>query len=173
MLGQWVFYNTNTSRCTDAPILSVFEVLVFCQGNHNCWCILLSLPTHYTDIIMSAIMTPRLFAQPFVQALRVTGLCQGHLPVTGGCPSQRASNAAKVSIRWRHHVMLTDGQGQHPALLDMYGSTGGLAEYRAAMLASRGFTTLALAHMGYQDLPQSLDINFEYFLVTYHRTAYF
>ena len=41
----------------------------------------------------------RLFAQPFVEAqiietskLRVTGLCKGNPPVTGGFPSQRASN---------------------------------------------------------------------------------
>ena len=53
----------------------------------------------------------RLFAQPFVQAqikerskLRVTGLCEGNPPVTGGFPSQRASKAKNVSIGWRHHV---------------------------------------------------------------------
>ena len=41
----------------------------------------------------------RLFPQPFVQAqiketskLRVTGLCGGNSPVTGGFPSQRAGN---------------------------------------------------------------------------------
>ena len=32
--------------------------------------------------------------------LRVTGLCEGNTPVTGGFPSQRTTN---VSIRWRHH----------------------------------------------------------------------
>lgn len=47
----------------------------------------------------------------------------------------------------------------------MYGSTGGLAEYRAAMLASRGFTTLALAYIGYDDLPQGMELDLEYFLV--------
>ena len=54
--------------------------------------------------------TYRLFAQPFVQAhieqniiLRVTGLCERNPLVTGGFPSQRASNAEKVSIWWRHH----------------------------------------------------------------------
>ena len=36
--------------------------------------------------------------------LRVTGLCKGNPPVTGGCPSQRASNAVNVSIWWRHHA---------------------------------------------------------------------
>ena len=35
--------------------------------------------------------------------LRVTGLCDGNSPVTGEFPTQRASNAANVSIWWRHH----------------------------------------------------------------------
>ena len=35
--------------------------------------------------------------------LRVTGLCEGNPPVTGGFPSQRAGNAKNVSIWWRHH----------------------------------------------------------------------
>ena len=35
--------------------------------------------------------------------LRVTGLCEGNSPVTGEFPAQRASNAEKVSIWWRHH----------------------------------------------------------------------
>ena len=36
--------------------------------------------------------------------LCVTGLCEGNPPVTGGFPSQRASNAENVSVWWRHHV---------------------------------------------------------------------
>ena len=35
--------------------------------------------------------------------LRVTGLCEGNPPVTGGFPSQRASDTENVSIWWRHH----------------------------------------------------------------------
>ena len=35
--------------------------------------------------------------------LRVTGLCEGNLPVTGEFTAQRASNAENVSIWWRHH----------------------------------------------------------------------
>ena len=35
--------------------------------------------------------------------LRVTGLCVGNSPVTGEYPAQRDSNAANVSIWWRHH----------------------------------------------------------------------
>ena len=34
---------------------------------------------------------------------RVTGLCAGNSPGTGGFPSQMASNAENVSIWWRHH----------------------------------------------------------------------
>ena len=37
--------------------------------------------------------------------LRVTGLCEGNPPVTGGFPSQSASNAENVSIWWRHRVL--------------------------------------------------------------------
>ena len=33
----------------------------------------------------------------------VTGLCAGNSPVTGGFPAQKASNAEKISIWWRHH----------------------------------------------------------------------
>ena len=39
---------------------------------------------------------------------RVTGLCEGNPPVTvtGGFPSQSASNAENVSIWWRHHELV-------------------------------------------------------------------
>ena len=36
--------------------------------------------------------------------LRVTGLCEGSLPVTGEFPAQKNSNAENVSICWRQHV---------------------------------------------------------------------
>ena len=39
--------------------------------------------------------------------LRVTGLCEGNSPVTGEFPAQKVSNAANVSIWWRHHVFGT------------------------------------------------------------------
>ena len=40
----------------------------------------------------------------------------------------------------------------------MYGSGGGLVEYRASLLASRGFVTLALAYMAFEDLPAMPDV---------------
>ena len=53
----------------------------------------------------------RLFTQPFIQAqskktskLLLTGLCDVYSPVSGEFPAQRATNAEKVAIWWRHHV---------------------------------------------------------------------
>ena len=40
--------------------------------------------------------------------LRVTGLCEWNPPVTGGFPSQMASNAENTSIWWHHHVYSLD-----------------------------------------------------------------
>ena len=34
---------------------------------------------------------------------RVTGFCEGDSPVASEFPAQRANNAVKVSIWWRHH----------------------------------------------------------------------
>ena len=39
-----------------------------------------------------------------ISKLRVTGLCAGNSPETGGFPAQMASKAENVSIWWRHHV---------------------------------------------------------------------
>ncbi|XP_067861321.1 peroxisomal succinyl-coenzyme A thioesterase-like isoform X2 [Heptranchias perlo] len=47
------------------------------------------------------------------------------------------------------------GPGPFPAVVDMWGGGGGLVEYRAALLASRGFATLALAYMGHTRVPES------------------
>ena len=37
----------------------------------------------------------------------VTSLCEGNSPVTGEFPAQRTSNAASVSMWWRHHGITT------------------------------------------------------------------
>ena len=39
----------------------------------------------------------------------VTGLCEGNPPVTGGFPSQKASDAENIYIWWRHHGNYADG----------------------------------------------------------------
>ena len=70
---------------------------------------------HQNDVIMSAIASqitnvPVVCAtvclgadQNKVSKFRVTGLCKGIPPMTGGFPSQRASDEEKVFIWWRSH----------------------------------------------------------------------
>ena len=48
-------------------------------------------------------------------------------------------------------------------VIDILGGGGGLVEYKAALLASRGFATLALAYMDYDDLPKFPTIDLDYF----------
>lgn len=46
----------------------------------------------------------------------------------------------------------------------MFGTAGGLLDYRAAQLASRGIASLALAFFRYEDLPKYLDeLHISYF----------
>ena len=40
--------------------------------------------------------------------LHVTGHCEGNSPVTGKFPAQRATNSENVSIRWRHHMYISE-----------------------------------------------------------------
>ena len=47
-----------------------------------------------------------------ISKLHITGLCEWNPLVTGGFPSQRASNAENVSIWWCHHE-LTQTMGTH------------------------------------------------------------
>lgn len=73
----------------------------------------------------------------------------------------------RIPVRWkrvRGTLFVPEGSGPFPALLDLHGLSGGLIEYRAALLASRGFMTLALAYFAYDDLPQILsEIDLSYF----------
>ena len=65
---------------------------------------------YYSDVIMSAkasqttrvsIVCSTICRRSKKQSkLRVTGLCEGNPPVTGGLSSQRASNAENASIWW-------------------------------------------------------------------------
>ena len=57
--------------------------------------------------------------------LRVTGLCEGNPPVTGGFPSQRACNAENDSIWWRHHAIVAQWHhcaSQTPIFIIIYSS---------------------------------------------------
>uniref|UniRef100_A0A8C8R4X1 Acyl-coenzyme A thioesterase 1 n=1 Tax=Pelusios castaneus TaxID=367368 RepID=A0A8C8R4X1_9SAUR len=66
--------------------------------------------------------------------------------------------------RIRATLFLPPGDGPFPGIIDIYGTGGGLPEYRASLLASHGFATLALAYYGYEDLPKDMkEFHLEYF----------
>ena len=67
-------------------------------------------------------------------------------------------------------ILIFVGKGPFPAVIDLFGTAGGLNDYRAALLASRGFLSVALAYFGYDDLPENIDLNLEYFVVGYSDT---
>ena len=63
-----------------------------CNGISNYQCL---------DCLLNCLLRHR---SKKISKLCVTDLCEGNPPVTGGFPSQRASNAENISIWWRHHV---------------------------------------------------------------------
>uniref|UniRef100_A0A8D0L5U9 Bile acid-CoA:amino acid N-acyltransferase n=1 Tax=Sphenodon punctatus TaxID=8508 RepID=A0A8D0L5U9_SPHPU len=66
--------------------------------------------------------------------------------------------------RVRGALFLPPGGGPFPGVIDMFGGIGGLLEFRASLLASRGFAALALAYFAYEDLPSFLaEVDLEYF----------
>ena len=65
--------------------------------------------------------------------------------------------------RVRGALFLPPGEGRFPGVIDLYGTGGGLKDHRAALLASYGYLTLALAYFEYEDLPKTLDVDIDYF----------
>uniref|UniRef100_A0A8D2B801 Acyl-coenzyme A thioesterase 1 n=1 Tax=Sciurus vulgaris TaxID=55149 RepID=A0A8D2B801_SCIVU len=66
--------------------------------------------------------------------------------------------------RVRATLFLPPGPGPYPGIVDLYGLGGGLLEYRASLLAGKGFAVMALAYYNHDDLPQSLETtHLEYF----------
>uniref|UniRef100_A0A8D0G382 ACOT2 thioesterase n=1 Tax=Sphenodon punctatus TaxID=8508 RepID=A0A8D0G382_SPHPU len=66
--------------------------------------------------------------------------------------------------RIRATLFLPPGDGPFPGIIDIYGTGGGLPEYKASLLANYGFATLALAYYGYEDLPKDMkEFHLEYF----------
>uniref|UniRef100_A0A3P9HA96 Acyl-CoA thioesterase 15 n=1 Tax=Oryzias latipes TaxID=8090 RepID=A0A3P9HA96_ORYLA len=61
----------------------------------------------------------------------------------------------------RGTLFLPPGPGPFPAMLDLWGGGGGLQEYRAALLACRGFASLALEYLKANDTkPKGLDMKY-------------
>ncbi|NXE46962.1 ACOT1 thioesterase, partial [Casuarius casuarius] len=82
----------------------------------------------------------------------------------GKCTNERrflGEGVKRISVRegrLKATLFLPPGSGPFPGLIDLYGSGGGLVEYRASLLACRGFVTLALAYMAFEDLPAMPEI---------------
>ncbi len=58
------------------------------------------------------------------------------------------------------------GDGPFPGLVDVFGMVGGVFDYRASLLASRGFAAFSLAYIAYDDLPKNPhEIDVTYFMV--------
>ncbi|XP_068111948.1 acyl-coenzyme A thioesterase 1-like [Hyperolius riggenbachi] len=66
--------------------------------------------------------------------------------------------------RVRATLFLPPGPGPFPGVIEVQGTGGGLLEYKASLLASKGFATLALAYYNFEDLPKQMeDLQLEYF----------
>jgi dienelactone hydrolase len=77
-----------------------------------------------------------------------------------------ADGVRSINVNGEIHGVLfvPSGSGPHPGVLVVGGSEGGLPGEKAAWLASRGFTALALAYFRYDGLPSELEgIPLEYF----------
>ncbi|XP_050192844.1 acyl-coenzyme A amino acid N-acyltransferase 1-like isoform X2 [Myiozetetes cayanensis] len=88
----------------------------------------------------------------------------------GWCEAERwyvGPGVQRVPVREgrvRGTLFLPPGPGPFPGVIDMFGGAGGLIEFRAGLLASRGFAVLALAFFAYDDLPRVLaQLDLEYF----------
>ncbi|XP_021058034.1 acyl-coenzyme A thioesterase 5 [Mus pahari] len=114
---------------------------------------------------------------PFVVELEVL---DGHEPDGGRLLARAvherhfmAPGVRRVPVREgrvRASLFLPPGTGPFPGIIDLFGVGGGLLEYRASLLAGKGFAVMALAYFKYDDLPKVVDIlHLEYFeeAVTY------
>ncbi|XP_075803507.1 acyl-coenzyme A thioesterase 1-like isoform X2 [Microtus pennsylvanicus] len=108
---------------------------------------------------------------PFVVELEVL---DGHEPDGGRLLARAvherhfmAPGVRRVPVREgrvRATLFLPPEPGPYPGIVDLFGVGGGLLEYRASLLAGRGFAVLALAYYNYDDLPKSMDaMRMEYF----------
>ncbi|XP_072530267.1 laminin subunit beta-1b isoform X3 [Salminus brasiliensis] len=90
------------------------------------------------------------------------------LTALGTCVIERwymAPGVQRLSVREkevRGTLFIPPGPGPFPAVLDMWGGGGGLVEYRAALLASHGFVSLALEYLSPEDT-YATELNAGYF----------
>ncbi|XP_032764672.1 acyl-coenzyme A thioesterase 1 isoform X3 [Rattus rattus] len=108
---------------------------------------------------------------PFVMELEVL---DGHEPDGGRLLARAvherhfmAPGVRRVPVREgrvRATLFLPPEPGPFPGIIDLFGVGGGLLEYRASLLAGKGFAVMALAYYNYDDLPKTMEtIRIEYF----------
>lgn len=115
---------------------------------------------------LAATLIERWFTAPGVQRIDVKERgVQGTLFLPPGAPEGPFLNSALSKICPELCFVLT-GPGPYPGLLDMWGGGGGLLEYRAALLASRGYVSLALEYIK-PDEQQSTELALSYFEVCF------
>ncbi|XP_069012590.1 bile acid-CoA:amino acid N-acyltransferase-like isoform X1 [Embiotoca jacksoni] len=85
-----------------------------------------------------------------------------------------APGVKRIEIRQNGLVgtlFLPPGPGPFPGVLDLWGMSGGLVEYRSALFASRGYVSLSLAYIGHKDLPglkNRINVGDSYFMSALH-----
>nr|XP_045058033.2 acyl-coenzyme A thioesterase 2, mitochondrial isoform X2 [Desmodus rotundus] len=108
---------------------------------------------------------------PFVVELEVL---EGHQPEGGRLLGQAvherdflAPGVRRVPVRAgrvRATLFLPPEPRPFPGIVDLFGAGGGLPEYRASLLAGKGFAVMALAYYNYEDLPKGMEnLHLEYF----------
>ncbi|XP_066043452.1 acyl-coenzyme A amino acid N-acyltransferase 2-like isoform X1 [Chamaea fasciata] len=126
------------------------------------------------DTLFRRLVKRDVAGSPFRVRLEVfDGLCLGADPreqPLGSCEAERwyvGPGVQRVPVREgrvRGALFLPPGPGPFPGVIDLFGGAGGLIEFRAGLLASRGFAVLALAFFAYDDLPRVLaQLDLEYF----------
>jgi len=80
-----------------------------------------------------------------------------------------AENVRRIEVRENGLVgtlFLPNSTKKLPVVIDLYGTRGGLLEFRAALLSSHGFATFAVAYFDFEDLlPKKIkEVDMTYFL---------
>ncbi|CAG2248546.1 ACOT1_2_4 [Mytilus edulis] len=69
----------------------------------------------------------------------------------------KRNDVTRVEIkhdRLKETLFIPPGHGPFPGVLDMFGTVGGIMEFRAAMLANKGFITFALCYMSSHEVEE-------------------
>lgn len=113
---------------------------------------------------LASTLIERWYMAPGVQRIHVRDRgVQGTLFLPPGAPEGPFLNSPVLKV-CPELCFVIAGPGPYPGLLDMWGGGGGLIEYRAALLASRGYVTMALEYVKPNDLQLA---DFAYFEVCF------